>query len=463
MLRARTGEAGGPELVGAVERLPLTAFDELAEELLSQPSEPLKIAPPNEVWPLVNARASTISRGFDTFADAPGPAGLNLSAAMDPRRVGDNMFSDGVVRALLYSHGLVIEDPLVMAADLHEGNPVDLRALTRRFLEAATVSMVEIEDLLDAGIVETFFVSGDDRQADSSLLVSMYDALEGTPDISVDEIWDALEESYVAGLSDPLRELWRQIRAGTRSPSLDLVEDAASRTDADVVEAFINIVAELRPDSVVQNAVATVASGLADIRRFGGRHDLLCPSPLYARLLFLGASDPEAELRVHQLARTPVPNLGELAMTDVVALRESSEALALWRAKLSLGLDHAHRLREELGPEVDLSAAVSEVLADSRERFLEETRRSRIFGRSGWTTFVAGAVGGFVSGLAAGPTGAMVGAAGGILGALTAGVLDEGPSIPDFAGRHYLVFDRMDPARPDSPARPGSGPTSSRL
>jgi hypothetical protein len=38
---------------------------------------------------------------------------------MSPREVGTNTFSNGVIRALLYSHGLVIEDPV-------------LRPLTRR-------------------------------------------------------------------------------------------------------------------------------------------------------------------------------------------------------------------------------------------------------------------------------------------------------------------------------------------
>jgi hypothetical protein len=441
-LRAHTGEAGGPELVAAVKRLPSAAIDELAEALLATPWVPSKVVPRNEVWPLVNARASTISRGFDSFTDAPGPAGLNLSAAMDPRHVGGNAFSDGVVRALLYSHGLVLEDPLVMAADMHSGNPVEIRALSRKFIEAATVSMVEIEDLLDAGVVETFFVSSEARQGDSPLLVSMYDALEDSPDLDVDEIWDALEASYIEGLSSPLRELWRQVRGGSRSPSLDLVGDAISRSDAEMVETFIDIVANLKPDSVVQNTLAIVASGLADIRRFGGHHDLLCPSPLYARLLFLGSPDPEAELRVHQLARTSVPNLSELAMTDVVAIRGNSDALAAWRAKLSLALDHAHRLRAELGPEVDLPGAVSEVLAETRHGFLSEKRRSQVFERAGWTAFIAGAIGGAISGVNAGALGGLLGASGGIVAALIQGGLDGGPKLPDFERRHYLVFDR---------------------
>lgn len=442
VLRAHTGEAGGPELVAAIESLSLAGLDELAAALLADPSTPRNVAPSNEVWPLVNARASAISRGFDSFADAPGPAGLSLSAAMDPRHVGANMFSDGVIRALLYSHGLVLEDPLRMAADLHQGNPAEVRAISRKFVEAAAVSMVEIEELLDAGIVETFFVSSEERQADSPLLVSMYDALEDSPEMNVDEIWDALEASYIEGLNEPLRELWRRIRGGERSPPLALVKDAAANTDGEVVETFIEIVANLRPVSVVQNALATVASGLADIRRFGGHHDLLCPSALYARLLFLGSPDPEAELRVHQLARTPVPNLGELAMTDVVAIRERSDALAVWRANLSVALDYAHRLRDELGPDVDVPAAVSEVLAESRQEFLSEKRRSRAFGRVGWSAFVAGAIGGAISDVAEGAPAAAVGAAGGAAAALVQGVLDGGPAIPDFAGRHYLVFDR---------------------
>ena len=440
MLRAHTGEAGGPELVAAVERLPLAAIDDLAEALLAEPSMPKKAAPRNEVWPLVNARASVLSRGLDSLADAPGSVGLNLSAAMDPRQVGENTFSDGVVRALLYSHGLVLEDPLAMAADSHRG-PAAARAHSRESIVAAAVSLVEIEDLLEAGIVETFFVSGKARRGDAPLRASMYSALGDALDLDVGEIWGGLAVSGIDGSSEPLTELWRAIRA-LRGPSSGRGEDLASKSEAEAVEAFIGIVANLWPDSALRITFETIVSGLADIRHLGGHHDLLCPSPLYARLLFLGSPDPEAELRVHQLARTSVPNLEELGMSDIVAIRKSSDALDAWRAQLSLGLDHAHRLREELGPGTDLSAAVSEVLAETRQRFLAEKKRSRVFGRAGWTAFVAGAIGGLVPGAPGGTTSGLIGAAGGVVGALTQGLLDAGPEIPDFAGRHYLVFDR---------------------
>ena len=138
ILRDSTGAAAGPELVAGVTNMPTARFDQLAERLLAEPPHPSATPPQTEVWPLVAARASTFATGGGAnYSDAPGAAGLNLNAAMNPRYAGSGRFSDGVLRALLYCQGLVVEDPVVLAAELylttsHEARPVARRARDER-------------------------------------------------------------------------------------------------------------------------------------------------------------------------------------------------------------------------------------------------------------------------------------------------------------------------------------------
>jgi hypothetical protein len=213
---------------------------------------------------------------------------------------------------------------------------------------------------------------------------------------------------------------------------------------------LVDVVTHLRPAAVVENTVEIVASALDDLRRLGSRHDVLCTSPLFAQLLFLGTPDPVSQLRVRQLARTPVPSLDQLGVADVVSIRSHDEAFALWRARLSTGLEQAHRLRDELGPDVDVAAAVAETLQDARQQMLREARRSRVLSRGGLVALVADALGGTVSGLGGGIPGGLLGAAGGVIPALAQGLLDRRAAEPGFVRRHYLVFDR--PASNQDPA-----------
>lgn len=202
---------------------------------------------------------------------------------------------------------------------------------------------------------------------------------------------------------------------------------------------FIDVVASLRPSAVIDNTMAIVTSAREDQRRLGYRHDILCASDLFARLLFVGSADPAAEPRVRQLAQTPVPNIEQL---DVVAIRQGSEAFATWRSRLSIGLERAHRLREELGPDVDLAAAVDEVMADARERLSIEASRSALLGKAGWVSFIAGALGGALAGTAGGAgAGTAGGAAGGLLNEALQRSLARNPQL-DATRRHYLLFKR---------------------
>lgn len=437
-LRDHTGETDGPSAIEALRRGSDASIGSLAGQLLAAPPEPVRAVPANEVWPLVNARASLLSRGAQGFVDGSGPAGLSVMTAMSPRELGRNTFSNSVIRALLYSHGLVIEDPLVLAAELYTTSPSHTRSTARQFVEAAAVSLFEIDSLIDTGVVETFFVGMDHRAEESPAEADIAAALA---DSDVDELWEAFEAAYVDGLNPALRRLWQRIRAGDRNPPLDLVEQALTETDVEVVKVFIDIVASLRPGAVIDNTVAIVSSAVDDYQRLGRRHDVLCASELFARLLFLGTPDPVAELRVRQLAQTPVPNIEQLDVRDVVAIRQGSDAFATWRARLSLGLERAHRLRDELGPGVDLSSAIDEVLMDAREELRAEARRSAVFGHAGWVSFVAGALGGAVAGAAGGGPQAALGLAGGTAGALVQRLLDRGRPAAAIR-RHYVLFQR---------------------
>lgn len=64
------------------------------------------------------------------------------------------------------------------------------------------------------------------------------------------------------------------------------------------------------------------------------------PSPLLAKLPFVGTPDPTHELRLHELSRIDVPGIQQLLVGDV-RIRQASEAFALWRTRLSLGLKRA--------------------------------------------------------------------------------------------------------------------------
>jgi hypothetical protein len=101
----------------------------------------------------------TFSTGGEepTFTGGPSPAGLDLYAATDPRFTGTGRFPNTVLRALLYCHGLVIEDPLALAAEMYREVPPSDRAVARKAVESAVSSIVEIAPLLDAAVIQTFF------------------------------------------------------------------------------------------------------------------------------------------------------------------------------------------------------------------------------------------------------------------------------------------------------------------
>jgi len=284
LLRETTGEW---DAVDAVHALNDASVDELVERLLVHPPGASRPPETHEVWPVLNARMSTFATGGGGtwFTTTSGPAGINLMAALDPRDSGSGRFPNGVLRALLYCHGLVLEDPLAIAADLVVGTEASLRHVARQSVRAAAASLAEIAPLVDAGVVQTFFVEPSKRVDAGAPPIGSARSARVVPD---DEIWDAFETAFVDGLGPELRELWMRIRGGDRSPPLELVERAMAGPDREVVEVFINVLSELRPAAVVDNALAIVAESLQDLSRLGGSFDLLCPTPLFARLALTG-------------------------------------------------------------------------------------------------------------------------------------------------------------------------------
>jgi hypothetical protein len=104
---------------------------------------------------------------------------------------------------------------------------------------------------------------------------------EGTS-YSIEELWSQFEVEFITGLSTPLQQLWKEIRGGNRSPSLDLLHQAIDSGDAGLADVFVDVVRILNPRNIVENAVTSTACTLAAIEMLGGSADLLCASPLMA-------------------------------------------------------------------------------------------------------------------------------------------------------------------------------------
>jgi hypothetical protein len=445
-MRMATGVDVGPELAVAVASMPLGRLDHLAETVLVEATQSTLAEPARtQVWPVVTIRASTFAAG-GVYRDAAGPAGLNLNAALNPRFAGTGQFSDGVLRALLYCHGLVIEDPIAAAAEMYLGTRSELRAVARLALVAAITSIIEVAPLLDADVIGTYFTTSDAQEPVKELGAAIIHRLaQPGAGYSAADAWAAFEAGYVAGLTPPLQELWRRVRSGDRSPPLELVEQGLQQGDVDVVSTFIDVLAELRPQAVIDNAADMVAAAVLAVEGLGGFYDLLCPSSLFAKMLFLGTPDPDHELRLHELGRVPVPGIADLRVTDAVRIRQTSDAFALWREHLTDALGQAHRVRQTYGAEADTAAVVREVIADARVSLQREARRTGLLNMANPLLFVAGALGGAVAGSPGGAVGTAAGAIGGTLGPLVQAVLNT-RRVPGFVDRHYLVFEPTTPA-----------------
>ena len=91
--------------------------------------------------------------------------------------------------------------------------------------------------------------------------------------------------------------------------------------------------------------------------------------------------------------------------------------------------------------DVDIAAAIDEVMVDTRERLAEEARRSAVFGKSGWMSFITGALGGAIAGVAGGAPWAAAGAAGAVASDVARRAL-AAPRAETAESRHYVLFRR---------------------
>lgn len=444
IVREVLGELAGPDLVTAINGLPLSGVDALAEAILDAPrTESLPVRPVTQIWPLIALRSSVFfdRLNHDSSSVDYASAGIRLSAATDLRSIGTGIFSDGIIRALLYCHGLAIEDPLCFAAELHLSRHADVRKISRLALTAATASLAEIAALLDNDIVNLFHTGGEEAEDANAVGDAMLDAMErADAPYTIEDAWDQFEVEFVTGLSSPLQRLWKQVRGGNSSPDLAYVQQAVDDGDAALADMFIDVLSILNPRSIVANAVAGTAWTVALIERLGGSSDLLSASPLMRRMLYLGYPDPEVQVRVHELARTTVPNLGALSVVDLVAIRQQSEALGRWRDDLAQALDYATRARASGASPGAVQQGVNELIADARDKVHREARGSRVLSSRNAVSFVAGAMGG-AGGSAIGGTPSAVagGAAAGVLASIIQ-ALGNHQGVPRFLDRHYVAF-----------------------
>lgn len=442
VVRKSLGANAGPELVHAVDSASQPRLDELAEEIAAlQPTKNLPARPVTEVWPLIPMRASLFfDRLGDDLAAGFWSTGVRLSAATDPRLAGTGIFSGGVLRALLYSHGLAIEDPLRHAAGMHLSQTAEFRGITRRALSAAAWSLSEIADLLDADVVNVFYTKATETERASAAAALMVRAIEeGAEGFSHAELWRSFESEFVAGISSPLQEVWRQVRGGNRSPNLEFIKSAAG-DDPVLAETFVEVLSMLRPDTILENAIEATASSVAVIAQLGGNSDVFASSELMRTLLFVGAPNPAEQLRVHELARVEVPNIDNLSPRDLVRIRFDSDALATWRTDLASALDYADRQRAVGVDPPTVGAGIAEMMAGSRQRLHREAARSAVWTGRNAMNFVAGALGGAGGAAIGGSAGSVVaaGAAGGAASLVQAVAQRE--RVPEFLDRHYLAF-----------------------
>lgn len=447
----------GPDLVVAVANASQRQARECAESVLAMDLCPPQTCDRLQVWPIVNTRMSsfqTPASGLKSavgssplWTNVPSLGGLNPMVAADPRHSESSLFSRGVARALLYCHGLVLEDPLAVACAIYTSCAADDEELARRMLGAAARSAVEISQLVNDGIVVPYWRPSQDQRMLGEIRAHMLgriSAMGGAGEFK-DEAWDVLEAVYVDGLHASLQEVWRRIRKGDRAPDLTLVKAAVGEVGPDAVSTFLDVMQKWRPEVSFDNVVDIVSCTLDDVIAMGGEIDFYAPAALFTR--FLLATNPAPQDvdagRVRELARTDVPGLDTLTWNDIAAMRRDEEAFALWRGRLNAGLQEAAMLRAQ-GLRADTRRCLSEALIEGGAALHRAQRSSTVLQRLSRSsvTFALGAVGGVVAGVPGGAVGATAGALGaGLSGALPTLFSGDGRASA-WLTRHYVMFER---------------------
>ena len=159
-------------------------------------------------------------------------------------------------------------------------------------------------------------------------------------------------------------------------------------------------------------------------------------------MLFLGSPDPTAELRLHELTRTPVPGIKDLSARDAVLIRRGAKPFGAWRQQLSEARGQAVEILKAGGSDADTRDVVRDSVADARAALHREAGRSRFLSVKNTVIFVAGGLGGAVAGAPGGLLGSAFGVAGGALGPLVAAALGRS-TVP-----HYLTGTTLSSSRP---------------
>jgi hypothetical protein len=401
-----------------------------------------------EVWPLVNSRMSAYRSG-ELWVESPSLGGISPLNAVDPRYSGRAMFSRGVARILLYCHGLILEDPLALASFIylsHISEP-SRRDTIRAMFSAAVTSCVDIAPLVEGGVIVPYWRPSGDESNINHLRTELKRAVlaRGGLDKYAEEAWDVVEAMYIDGINASLREAWRQVRSGNRSPDLSLIEEAVTQVGKHDVLAFLNLLKSWNTDTAIDNVAETVARALDDASAMGGEIDFFAPAMLFTR--FLLAINPAPQdvdaASIRDLTRTEVPGLDDLLWSDVVSMRRNEDSFALWRRQVTAGLREAYTIRDQ-GMSADAYRCIQEALAEGRSairhaqtssRFLRQLAKSSVL-------FVLGAVGGALAGAPGGVAGSSYGAAGAGVSAMLPAISDRKRSAPSWLRSHYVLFEK---------------------
>jgi hypothetical protein len=437
ILRDETGEAVGPDLIQAIQSLPVERLETIAERALNDDTFIDTTPKTTDVWPVITLRSSVFMYG-GLYADSQNPAGVNLMDAWNPRKQGTGLWSDAIMRTLLYSHGMTIEDPLCATLELFLNAPTDARRpLANSVLITAVTSIAEIYPLITDGIVTTFFMAKDELDASKQLggrIMERLGAAEST--ISEDDVWNAFEKNFVNSLSPSLQTLWKEIRGGNRSPDIELLKSGIKEDGKRIARIFLDAVENIDKTAVVSDMADSIATTLVANDSLGWNYDILCPSEMSAALLFMGAPDPIEELRVHELGSIDVPGIQGLSTSDAISIRRNSDSLDKWRTDLSVALDGAKRLRDKHGITFDTSEFVAETMQSAHETLLRTAKRSKAFTAKTLINYAIGMLGALAPNTIEGILYGM--------GAATAATIfqtaAEKVRIPDYLNRHYLVF-----------------------
>ena len=255
-LRAASRIVGseGPELAQDVATLTEARISDICESVLASPLLPGIEPSDRVVRPLVNARIGALHlRGAPQASTAEGSlGGLNLLTATDQGFAGESVFSRAVTRTLLYCHELVLEDPLALAADMYLSSVPSARRVARAFVETAVRTALEIDELVEAGVVICYWVPSDRPRHTEQLSRALMATQKGrSGDAWVDQAWDAFEALYVDGLDPSLQEVWARVRGGDRNPNLDLVRTSVSRGDGSRRCLSSTVMPKFRPSAVL--------------------------------------------------------------------------------------------------------------------------------------------------------------------------------------------------------------------